>query len=176
MQYQVEDPSGIIDFKLGKSFGTLMAFAGYPVAFFGILGLFSDRIPNLILGIVLLIGGMLIATSREGIQIDLLNNSFREYTLYFFSYKGGKWRSLYEFTNTVVLRLNESQQAYSITTQSIKYSELSYNVYFMDENHIHRVLIRKFDTEENAMQFAFEIAKYTELAYAEYNPATRRRR
>ncbi len=176
MKYEVEDPSGLIDNLLGKSFGPLMAFAGYPIAFFGLFGFFSDKLSNIIFGFILFLGGSFVATVRDGIQIDLINNRFREYTLLFLHFKVAKWRSLYEFPYVVVLRLNESQKAYSMTAQSVKFSELKYEVFLMDENHVQRILVCQFDLEDKAFEYAQQLAAHANLQYAEYNPATSRRR
>ncbi|HET8885203.1 MAG TPA: hypothetical protein VFM70_02510 [Salinimicrobium sp.] len=141
-------------------------------------------------GLIILLDGSLIGFSPivlgaifgftfEGIQIDLENGRFKEFTG-FLKFKKGKWRSNKNYPFVSLLEFNVQSVIYSLSNSKSVSSKVVYRLYMLNSSHFEKILIKEFNVENKAKEFADQFVETTNLQLVTYSPtistASRNRR
>ena len=116
--------------------------------------------------------GLAIVISYSGIIIDLEKNRYKNY-VWVFGLKIGKWNELNNYRDLLVLR-RKSSTGYNLrgmTMQSL--SSVEYELLFANSNHIHQILICKYNDKEAAYEEAGKLEYLTQRELVQYNPSMR---
>ncbi len=155
--------------KIKNSHGTIfppaLVFAGYVFLVFGIISVISIWIA----GMILIILGAFICFSYSGIEIDVTEKKYREYTFYF-GIKSGKWMQLDRFSFLTVLCNREVYEVHSRANVTTSDSEKFYDVFMLDKLHREKLLLKRFKNAELATEYAKKISIELNMECAKYNP------
>lgn len=155
----------IINSYLGLSFPTPMLISGYLFLIFGIIALISGHIVGLLIA---LMGGFVCFT-YSGIIINIKNKTIRQYTSYF-GFKKGENKELTLYPFICIFKSNKTQTMYSRSNRTVSYSEMTYDIFLLNQTHKEKILIKVEKEEANAIQSAKEIADNIGIKVVQYNP------
>lgn len=117
-----------------------------------------------------LIFPVIILANRKGLQIDVVQNRYREYHKIFRRIKGD-WKSLEPYKKIVVLSRAASKTATgTLMTSDIKIKGSIHIVYLIDESHLKKLYLKSFDHLDQANNFAKEIAGNINFPIIEFIP------
>src|SRR5664279_2580188 len=94
--------------NLGKFFGPSFSYAGYV---FIACGIFASAYS--LLALTLLIPGVFISFTYNGIIIDFANKKLKPYTALFGLFKTGKWIDTGQFTRFSIIKATKKYTSYS---------------------------------------------------------------
>jgi len=94
--------ASILTHSFGKSFPPSLNFAGYVFLVIGIVGAFS----NIYIGTLFIVAGIFIAFTKSGVQINIEENTYRDYNS-FFGLRQGKWKSLEQYSYITLMQNHE---------------------------------------------------------------------
>ena len=155
----------MISNRIGFQFALPIVAVGLLITLFGIISLIQVTI----FGFVLIPVGLLFVTSSYGSEIDPVKNQFREYDSYL-GVKRGDWTSMDDVFFLTVLKGRLGTRFYSQSNRSTSLIDDKYEVYFLNKNHRKKVLIQKFETKKEAIEFAEKISKIIKKQIVSYNP------
>lgn len=155
----------IIKNNHGPIFPPALVFAGYFFLAFGIISLYN----NWILGAILILFSIFISFSFSGIEIDINEKKYREYSIYF-GIRSGKWLQLDRFPCLTVLCNNETYEVHSRANITTSVSEKYFDVYMLDKLHREKLLIKRFKDPGSALEYAKTFSCSLNLELAKYNP------
>jgi len=155
----------LIDNKIENILPTAGIFAGYALISIGLISLFN----NLLIGVVVLILGLIMIFTYNGVQIDVPNKRIRNYTKCL-GLLIGKWQGLDVFTDIAVLQTNETSRALSLANVALKESEKYYDVFLLNKSHRIKFRIKRCLEKSMAIEDAQSIAGLLELEYSIYSP------
>jgi len=137
----------VIDNKINKFFPPGVVYIGYALLLFSLPVLISD----ILIGILLILFGSLLSFTFNGLQIDKVKNEYKEYTNCLGIYLG-KWKSLEKYSCLVILTRILGYKTFSRGQVEVNTSDRYFEIYLMSENHRLRLLIGRFQKEENAIK------------------------
>ena len=141
-------------------FGAVLPVIG--VALFISEIIYLESIPLVIIGLTILL-------SYSGIIIDLNGNRYKYY-VWVLGLKVGKWRSLSEYGDLLVLRRKRSTGYNFNGITMARLSSVEYELLFANSNHLRQVLISKYDDIEEAYEEAGRLEKITQREFVQFNP------
>lgn len=162
----------MIQFDHGKVFASNAVFAGYIFLVVGVLALFIFLHP---IGILLILGALFILFTRRGVQIDMDQLAFREYTMLFGLVEVGSWKELKGYTYITVMPSSSSSTSYSRSGRMNTETDYYQSVYIFKprlRGKVELVRCRNYDT---AIQKSREIEQQLTLEFFEYSPVTARK-
>ncbi|MBL7892956.1 MAG: hypothetical protein JNL63_10025 [Bacteroidia bacterium] len=113
---------------------------------------------------------VIILANRKGLQIDIVQNQYREYHKIFRRTKGD-WKSLEPYKKIVVLSKTVSKTATgTLMTSDIRIKGLIHIVYLIDESHLKKLYLKSFDHHDQANDFAKKMAKNIGFPIVEFSP------
>jgi len=150
------------NFKLNIIGSTLLTVALIVASTFSAYFLFGLVLPIMIL------------TNRSGLQIDVKNNVYREYSKIFTRIKG-EWKSLSNFKNIVI----KSQSATKSTTGTrmtadLKVKTVIHSICLMDYKHLQQLFLKSFEDYDKAKLFADNLSKDLNFSIETFRPLTAR--
>jgi hypothetical protein len=155
----------LIKINHGTVFPSAMVFAAYIILLFGFISIFS----NWILGSILILFSIFIGFSYSGIDINLKERKYREYSICF-GIKFGKWQSLDKFAFLAILANREVSEVHSrsnmTTSTGLKYSD----VCMLDQTHREKILIKRFKDADSALDYAKNLSGNLNFDLTDYNP------
>lgn len=122
-----------------------------------------------ILGGLTLIFGSFLSLSSYGSEIDTKNQKFREYGS-MFGVKRGKWENLSAMPFIGVFKSKSGYLIYSRTSMSTTDFDNHYEVCLMTASHRKRIVVQKFKTKNDALNFAHFLENRIDSKLMEYNP------
>lgn len=143
-----------IDNKTGRSFPQAAINGGYVFILFGPIFIFMG---STLIGLVLLVAGFLVSFTLIGVRFDLKNHRFKEYTRYFMI-KIGNWIPQNDYPFITIITDYESTGAFSFSKDSEAMSNVVYGVYLLDQSKTHKILIKKYKDQDQAMLDLPELA------------------
>ena len=155
----------ILDNKTGNSFSRAAIFAGYVFVVVGVILIIEHPLA----GIVIALLGAFPRFAITGVQIDKVNNKYREY-ISIYGFKRGEWKSLSYFPFICVLSKTESNTTYSRGQVALTDSQRYFFIVLLNENHREKLAIKRLSTEDKAIADAKVIADQLELKFTKYNP------
>lgn len=104
-------------------FGSLFPWHFRLAAFFGIIGSFGILQPYLFWALVLFLISALVLSAAEGTEINITNNTFREYTSYLYI-KTGKFDSIPPVEKLFITKGKETDRVYTRANLSFEYENV----------------------------------------------------
>ena len=158
----------VIDYNTGKVFPRPLVFAGY-VCLVTALYFMYNRIINPIESIGLLFIGGFASFTSAGVQIDIVNKKYREYSSYF-GLERGQWKSFETYTDIAVLGTREIQTSYSLTNVEMTERQKYFDICLLDKTHRDKLKIKRFIDKEQAIQDAKDLSEKLGVQFTTYNP------
>ena len=155
----------IIKNRIGFSFPGFIVFMGLTCMLFSIF----IMIESPILGLIILIVGSFLGLSSYGSEIDITNQKFREYGS-MFGIKSGKWEDLNTMPFIGVFKSKSGYLIYSRSTNSTTDIDDFYDVCLMNTTHRRRLVLQKFKTKNEALNFVHSLENKIDSKLTEYNP------
>jgi hypothetical protein len=115
-----------------------------------------------LISIALFLSGLLLSFSVSGLRIDLEKKRFKEYNRYF-GFKFGTWLPLNDFPFVTLIASQESSVAFSFKKDDTENDETIYGIYLLNRERSKKVLIKKFQNQDEAILYLPEIAAKTGL-------------
>jgi hypothetical protein len=134
--------------KIGHSFASPILFFGVVFSIFGFFLCFNEPI----IGVIIFVSSSFLWSSTYGIEIDLTSNKIREYSSAY-GFKKGKWHSLEKLPYMTFLKMREGMTVYSRSNRSTTLIDDNFGVYLLTNSHRTKILINKFDDENEANEF-----------------------
>lgn len=137
----------IINYKLGKIFSPSMLIAGYILMIFGVLTLYFT-----ISSIGLVIIGALIAYTSSGTRVEAEKGQYQSYFLLAGVLQIGK-KQVFEKEDRIEVK--KFKVKYSRFRRSNRLSDIEindYRIYLIKDHSKKKVLMARFDTEEEARE------------------------
>ena len=157
--------NGIIKNRIGFSFPGLIVFMGFTA----MLSSLFIMVESPILGLLVLILGSFLGTSSYGSEIDVINNRFREYGSVF-GIKKGKWFNLNSMPFLGIFKSRSGYLIYGRSTNSTTVIDDYFDVCLMSNSHRKRIVLQKFKTKEEALNFTEMLEKKIEVKLTTFNP------
>ena len=129
---------------------------GFALIFFGLLIFLSE---NIVFGLIFIVIGMGIST-KEGIEINLENKSYRELKS-LFGFKMGKWKSCPDFEYVSVFKTNQGATIRVITAETTLTKEVILVNLFYSTNKF--LTIYKSSLKEDAFKIAKEFSNVFQI-------------
>lgn len=126
-------------------------------------------IESLTLGLTTLILGSFLGLSSYGTEIDLTNLKFREYGC-MFGIKRGKWNQLNSMPNIGIFKSRSGYLIYGRSTNSATNFDDCFDVCLLNKSHRKRVVIQKFRTMEEALNFSEMLENKTGIKLKAFDP------
>ncbi len=150
---------------LGFVFPVPVLIGGYILLILGIGYLISGN-P---VGILIALAGAFVSFTFTGVQIDIKNQTFRQYISYF-GLKTGKFKDLQRYPFICIFKSNKVQQTYSRSNRAASSNETSYDIYLLNQTHKEKIMIDSKSEHEHAVQTARELANAIGIQVVQYNP------
>jgi hypothetical protein len=135
-----------------------------------VVGLYAFVMINIFSGLLVIVGVFLV-TSINGVLIDPVKKRIKQYSRYF-GIKAGNWESLEPYPDLVILRRQLKSEATSYLTGSK--GEITNDLYFdvclANPSHRKKIEVNRLKGEEPARKSAEELAKLFGLEIKPYNP------
>jgi hypothetical protein len=151
--------------RIGFTFPAIIVLLGLV----GILFSLIVMIHHPILGALILIAASFFSLSSYGSEIDTTNEKFREYGS-MFGVKRGKWEDLSGMPFIGIFKSKSGYLIYSRTTISTTHFDNQYEVCLMSPSHRRRVVLQRFKTKNDALNFAHFLENRIDSKLTEYNP------
>lgn len=139
-------------------------FSGF-ITFLGIGGLFTEPI----LGVAGILIGAFFWSSSYGIDIELKEKKFREYSSAY-GLKSGKWKSLDKLPFITVMVVRESMAIHSRSNNSTITTDTKIGVYLLTNSHRGKILVQKFEKNQEAKKYAESLSKRMKKEIVQYSP------
>lgn len=161
----------MIEYKLGNPNSPKFNLFGYTLVVIGVvfLGLSFVNLDALGVGVVGILFGGVVVTSKDGVLIDTDASKLKGYTS-FFGYKYGEWENMRNYGSVSVLT---SHRVWKVKHLSAKYSDVTpreFVVCLLGKSHRKRQKLRRFDTQQEALSFANEVSRELKLPIERYQP------
>ncbi len=157
--------SEIIDNKLGKAFSPTAVIAGYVILGLGVLFLLG----NIFIGIGLIAAACFVCFTGTGVQIDIKDKKYKEYTIIYFI-NNGKWKPFGEFVNLAILTTRQSYTTYSGSNRSMTSTDKYFDIFLLNKSHRQKLRVGRHKKRESAMESAKELAAKLGIPFVEYSP------
>jgi hypothetical protein len=151
--------------RIGFSFPGILVFIGFLFMFFSIFII----IESLVFGLIILAAGALFGLSSYGSEIDVADQKFREYGS-LFGIKRGKWEDCDKMPFIGVFKSRSGYLIYGRSTNSTTDIHDYYDVCLMNASHRRRIVLQKFKTKDEALNFAHMLETKINSKLTEFNP------
>jgi hypothetical protein len=144
----------------------------FPLIVFGICAIIlgvSVVANNPIWGLGLIGAGGFVASSTYGSQIDKARNQYREYSAYF-GIKSGAWKPLEKMPFISILSSRSGFRIHSLTDRTTTALRDDFDVCLLNESHRHKVIVQKFKSKVEALEYAKVLSEKLDIPYANYSP------
>ncbi len=132
----------------------------------GILG-FSY---NPIFGVILISIGIFVSQSRNGIELNPEQKTYRIYTK-FLGLKFGKWHSYEKYPHLSILKRSISTTVYSRAHVAVTTSRnIYYDIFLLSANHRVKLMIQRSFDRETAKKSARHLALQLGVDFVAFNP------
>lgn len=136
----------IIRYKLGKTFGPSMVFAGYIIMVFGVLTTYFTFTS---IGLILL--GAVLAYTISGTLVDTEKREFKSYLRLAGFIPIGKVTSCSSDDAIEVRKFKGSHVTYSTSNRQSSIEVNEYRIYLINAGSKKKILLARFEKEEEAM-------------------------
>lgn len=158
--------SQILTHSFGKAFPPSLSFSGYVFLVVGIAGAFS----NIYVGALFILAGVFIAFTKSGVQINLEENTYRDYNS-FFGIRQGKWKSLEPYSYITLMQNHEESATLSRSNRrAITGSTTYYDICLLNDNHRERLTIKRITERDQASGEIKKLSKQLNLPMTKYMP------
>ncbi|MBL4754857.1 MAG: hypothetical protein JKY52_14835 [Flavobacteriales bacterium] len=159
----------LMKYNLGNPNSPKFNLFGYALLVSGVIfiGLSYYSLDFTALGVVALIFGGVVVTSKDGVIIDMQKRKIKSYTS-FYMYKYGTWENLRNYGSVSVL---VSHRVWKIKHLSSKHSDVTpreFLVCLLGKSHRKKQNIGRFSAQAEALKFAKEIATTLNLPIERY--------
>ncbi len=155
----------IIDNRLNKYFPKAFVYIGYALIGYGLLYLFI----KILIGLGLIIIGIYLSFSFNGIQIDSKKKKFKKYSS-FFGWKKGIWESYNDYPYLTMLEITEKETGYSRGQVEFTSKYKVYRVCLLNNSHREKIILKNFKNKELASKSAKEFANKLNVKLTVYSP------
>lgn len=104
-----------------------------------------------------------------GLEFDMKNNLYRNYTSYFFS-KRGQWKSHDNFPYVIEVGKRYQQTMSMRGAIATSQSDYVHEVYLTDSSHLKRIYLKSFEFKKMADEYALKVSKLLNKNYVIYSP------
>jgi len=159
----------LLKYNLGNPNSPKFNLFGYALLVSGIifLGLGYFSLDFIGLGVVAIVFGGVVVTSKDGVLIDMQKRKIKGYTS-FYMYKYGTWENLRNYGSVSVL---VSHRVWKLKYLSAKYSDVTpreFLVCLLGKSYRKKQNVARFDSQAEALAFAKEVAKALNLPIERY--------
>lgn len=166
----------VLDEKLGAFFPPTSRFVGQITFVAGMIA----AVFTPIVGLFFASAGAFVGFSKSGVLLNPGNKTYKYY-IGLFGLRFGKFQSYEQFPYLSVLRTKVTSSAFSITNRNaVTGTNLYFDVYFLNQSHRERVLIRRyssqFEAKENAQELGVLLSKEVVMYSPKVSAETQRRR
>jgi len=128
---------------------------------------YGDEIINLVLGIVFILIFTTPFIFLKGIKFDLIEKRLKVYKE-IYGYKFGDWFSLEKYNSLSIIQSRKSGRVGRATTIGVSY--ISFNLVIMDSTHRDKLILKKFDSFDEAKEAAKILSTKTKIPLVKYAP------
>jgi len=150
--------SKIIDNSTGKLFPQALVNGGYVFALFSPVFMMD----NPLIGGGLLLAGLLLSFSINGLRIDTEARKFKEYSRYFWI-KTGSWQSLEGYPYITLIPTRDHSSGYSFSKKDSDSDEIIYGIYLLSVSKTTKVLIKSLKEKDEAVSELTNLAEQVGL-------------
>lgn len=163
----------ILTHSFGKSFPPSLAFSGYVFIVVGITAAFS----HVYIAILFIVMGIFIAFTKSGIQINLKENTYRDYNSFFGLFQG-KWKTLEPYSYITLMQNHEESATLSRSNRrAVTGATTYYDICLLSANHRERLTIKRITERDKAsgeikilsQQLNLPMTKYMACVNTKYN-------
>ena len=154
----------MLDYKLAKVFPKPTIYAGYILIALGLFYMLFQ-----VLAILMVLIGVFVSFSYNGIQIDTKNGRYLSYSR-IFGLKFGKWQELNKFSGLSVLRREDAYRAYSYAMSSFENKTEYYGIFLLSANHRQKMEVQKHGNKSDALVAAKKLSQDLQIEVVKYEP------
>ena len=158
--------SKLLDFSFGWLHPPNMRYIGFAVMVFVLIIVVTD---GELLSLLGFIPAIWLAFRRSGVQVDLLEDTYREYTESF-AIKRGKWISMEQYPDMALLRGVEGFKAYSRAMIELSDSEVVWDIYLLKKDHRSRLILKRCKSKDEGEKLGPELAEQMGKNWTVYSP------
>lgn len=137
----------VYDNNLGKFFGPSSSYTGYV---FIACGIFASAYS--LLALTLLLPGVFMSFTFNGIIIDIDKKKLRPYTALFGIFKTGRWIDADQFTRFSIIKATKKYTSYSRANVEFNLSVSDIELILTDRNGKKKVILNKYKNFEDAQR------------------------
>jgi hypothetical protein len=137
----------VYDNNLGKFFGPSSSYAGYV---FIACGIFASAYS--LLALTLLVPGLFMSFTYNGIIIDIDKKRLRPYTALFGIFKTGKWIDADQFTRFNIIKATKKYTSYSRANLEFNLNVSDIELILTDRNGMKKIILNKYKNFEDAQK------------------------
>jgi hypothetical protein len=153
----------VLNNKLGKFFSPSASYGGYVFIACGIFASFYSP-----LALILLIPGLFMAYTYEGILIDTDKKKLRPYTSLFGIFTTGKWIDANQFTRFNIVKSTKQYTSYSRANMRFDMNISDIELLLINRNGTKKVIVNKYNNFEDAHKEIEELHEIL-LPFSEYH-------
>lgn len=158
--------SQILTHSFGKSFPPSLSFSGYVFLVVGIAATFS----NIYIGALFIIVGIFVAFTKSGIQINLQENTYKDYNS-LFGLRQGKWKTLDNYSYITLMQNHESSATLSRSNRrAVTGATTYYDVCLLSGNHREKLTIKRITERNIASSEIKKLSEQLNLPMTKYMP------
>ena len=163
-----------INNKLGMLFPPAMRAAGYLFLFIGVYflsySIYLKFWPFALVALAPFLIGFFIAITSHGILIDVEQKRYKKYTN-ILGYQQGSWKKWNNYPFISILQNQVSTMAFSSSNRAATTSRnLYFDICLLDKTHRHKLLIKRLNDQNIAIDDAQELAKMMNVQLTRYKP------
>ncbi len=121
------------------------------------------------ISIILTFLGIYMGFSHTGFDIDLKKRKFKYFTSQF-GIREGNWKYFRNYPYLSILSIGQKQIGQSFTGVTFTSRSVVFRIYLLNQKHTEKILIKEFNKEKKAKDFAKRIAKEFDLQIKTYRP------
>lgn len=143
--FGVNSKKMIITYKLDKSFGSQMAFSGYVLMVIGLIFIVD------LMGIVLFITGFFLATTVEGVSIDVNKRLIKKFSGPLGLRMIGKWEELDRYEGFTLVPFRTKQVTMSRSNRQHLTQHHDFRIFTVGQNHKPAFAVYKSNSKDRAL-------------------------
>lgn len=143
----------IITNRLDKTFGPQLAFSGWIFLATGLLFILD------VMGMVLIVLGFFLATSTDGVMLDLTGRRFKRFSGPLGYPLFGRWENLDNYAGLTVLPMTRKFVSWSRSNRQNISEDSDFRIFLVDKSRKPAFAIKKCDTMEAAVRDMDKLAE-----------------
>ena len=156
----------ILTHSFGKSFPPSLSFAGYVFWLIGVIAAFY----NIYIGALFIVFGMFIALTKSGVQINIEENTYRDYNS-LFGLRQGKWKFLGQYSYITLMQNREESATLSRSNRrSVTGATTYYDICLLNDNHREKLTIKRIKDRDKASDEIKKLSEQLQLPMTKYMP------